>query len=99
MPPTCSSRWCCWPWRSAGGARPIASLWLWLLVAVVPIALALSHPALFVAGGVSLGLAPQVWRRWRSSSLGSLPPVPTGGGRDRFSDSTPSPPGSRSSSH
>ncbi len=50
-------------WRRA----PDRSLWLWLLVAVVPIALALSHPALFMAGGVSLGLTPQVWRRGRSS--------------------------------
>ena len=48
--------------------EPDRSLWLWLLVAVVPVALALSHPALFIAGGVSLSLAPQVWRRRRLST-------------------------------
>ena len=39
--------------------------WLWALAAVVPVALGLSHPAVFVAGGISLGLAPAVWRARR----------------------------------
>ncbi len=34
---------------------------LWVLVLVAPVALAASHPAAFVAGGVSLGLAGAVW--------------------------------------
>ncbi len=37
-------------------------LWIWTLTAVVPVALAISHPAVFVAGGIALGLAPAVWR-------------------------------------
>jgi hypothetical protein len=50
-------RWRRTPERSSG---------LWLLVAAAPLALALSHPALFIAGGVSAGLAVPVWkaRRW-----------------------------------
>jgi hypothetical protein len=36
--------------------------WLWVLVPVAPIALAASHPAAFVAGGVSLGLVGSVWK-------------------------------------
>jgi hypothetical protein len=44
---------------------PERPLWLWMLAAVVPGALALSHPVLFIAGGVSLGLAPEVWRQRR----------------------------------
>jgi Dolichyl-phosphate-mannose-protein mannosyltransferase len=37
--------------------------WLWLLVAVVPLAIWLSYPAVFVAGGVGLAL---VWPAWKS---------------------------------
>jgi hypothetical protein len=48
-------------WRRAPGR----TIWLWLLVGVVPIAVALSHPAVFVAGGVSLGLAAPIWARRR----------------------------------
>jgi hypothetical protein len=48
-------------WRAA----PERSLWLWLLVAAAPVAIALSHPALFIAGGVSLGLAGSVWKERR----------------------------------
>jgi hypothetical protein len=36
--------------------------WLWILVPLAPMALAASHPAAFVAGGVSLGLAGPVWK-------------------------------------
>lgn len=36
--------------------------WLWLLAALVPLTLSLSHPAVFVAGGLALGLAWPVWR-------------------------------------
>ncbi|MGP0064243.1 MAG: glycosyltransferase family 39 protein [Isosphaeraceae bacterium] len=40
--------------------------WLWMLVAFTPIALASSYPAVLVAGGIGLALAPSVWRarRW-----------------------------------
>lgn len=44
-------------WRSPGRAA-----WLWALAAAAPVALAGSHPAVFVAGGVGLGLAPAVVR-------------------------------------
>jgi hypothetical protein len=43
-----------------------ASGWLWVLSAVAPVALLMSNPAVFVAGGVGLGLLVPVWktRRW-----------------------------------
>lgn len=44
-------------WRS-----PRRAVWLWALAAAAPVALAGSHPAVFVAGGVGLGLAPAVVR-------------------------------------
>ncbi|MCA1685678.1 MAG: hypothetical protein LC745_06760, partial [Planctomycetia bacterium] len=44
-------------WRSPG-----RSAWLWALAATVPVALAASHPSVFVAGGVGLALAPAVVR-------------------------------------
>jgi hypothetical protein len=49
-------------WRRA----PERSRWLWVIAAASPVAIALSHPALFIAGGVSLSLAAPVWkqRRW-----------------------------------
>ena len=47
-------------WRS-----PSRAGWLWVLVAVVPMALALSHPAVFVAGGIVLGLAVPAWKTGR----------------------------------
>ncbi|HVX64473.1 MAG TPA: hypothetical protein VHC19_27870 [Pirellulales bacterium] len=42
--------------------RPQQRRWLWLLAAVTPVALALSYPALFVAGGLSLFIAYELWR-------------------------------------
>lgn len=42
---------------------PEQNRWLWGLVAAVAPALGLSHPAVFVAGGVSLGLAGTAWNR------------------------------------
>ena len=40
--------------------------WLWLLVGFAPIALASSYPAVFVAGGIAVALAPCIgkMRRW-----------------------------------
>ena len=52
-------------WRS----RPGQDRWLWALVAAVPLALGLSHPAVFVAGGISLGLARMVWNARRAGAL------------------------------
>ncbi len=49
--------------------RPDHVRWLWALTAAVPVALALSHPAVFVAGGFSLGLAGAVWRERRRALL------------------------------
>jgi len=42
------------------------SRWLWILLALLPAGLALSNPAVFVAGGLVIGLARPVWRsgRW-----------------------------------
>lgn len=45
--------------------RPERVGWLWALAAAVPVSLALSHPAVFVAGGVSVALLPLVWRSGR----------------------------------
>ena len=42
-------------WRA-----PERAGWMWGLAAVSPIAIALSHPAVFVAGGIMLGLFPSV---------------------------------------
>jgi hypothetical protein len=39
--------------------------WLWALAAAAPVAVALSHPAIFVAGGIAAGLAPAVARTAR----------------------------------
>jgi len=50
---TLAFRW----WREPGRAR-----WAWSLAAVAPIALALAHPAVFVAGGIGLAMAPTAWR-------------------------------------
>jgi hypothetical protein len=50
-------------WRRPGDDR-----WLWLLALCVPLCLALSHPAVFVAGGISLGLAGMVWRTERTAA-------------------------------
>jgi hypothetical protein len=50
-------------WRKPQRAR-----WLWVLAAMSPIVLALSHPAIFVAAGVALGLAPAV-RRTRQRAV------------------------------
>ncbi len=38
-------------------------LWLWLLVALTPLAILLSYPAVFVAGGVSVAAAWVLWRQ------------------------------------
>ncbi len=36
--------------------------WLWILTGLIPLALVLSHPAIFVAGGISLGIGGAIWR-------------------------------------
>lgn len=42
-----------------------SSRWLWVLSAVVPILVAISYPAVFVAGGISLALASRALRSGR----------------------------------
>ncbi len=52
---------------------PESSRWWWALTALVPILVALSYPAVFVAGGISLALAPAALRsRQRRVRLGFL---------------------------
>ena len=45
---------------------------MWALAAVAPIAIALSHPAVFVAGGIMLGLLPSVVRAETTGGLDRL---------------------------
>jgi hypothetical protein len=44
-----------------------SSVWLWALVGLAPLAQFLSNPAVFVAGGIGIGLIVPAWRtgRWR----------------------------------
>jgi len=49
--------------------RPQQVRWLWALAGAVPLSLALSNAAVFVAGGVGLGLAYPVWRERSRRSL------------------------------
>lgn len=51
-------------WSASGKAR-----WLWGLAALTPIAFCFSFPAVFVAGGVSLGLLPFLIGRFRKGDL------------------------------
>jgi 4-amino-4-deoxy-L-arabinose transferase-like glycosyltransferase len=59
---------------------PQRARWLWAFAATAPVAIGLSHPAIFVAAGTILGLAPavvmsrrrEVWIAYAMSSLGSL---------------------------
>jgi hypothetical protein len=43
-------------WRK----NPEQTGWLWMLPAAAPIALAISHPAIFIAGGIAVGLLPAI---------------------------------------
>ena len=51
-------------WREPGQSR-----WPWALAAFVPVAVGLSHPAIFVAGGVALAMAPTAWKGRRLETL------------------------------
>ena len=51
--------------RRMATRSPASSRWLWILAAVVPVLVAVSYPAVFVAGGIGLALAPQVLRSGR----------------------------------
>jgi hypothetical protein len=42
--------------------RPERTRWLWALAAAAPLTLSLSHPVVFMAGAVSLGLAVKLWK-------------------------------------
>ena len=44
---------------------PERTRWLWMMVGFTPIALAASYPAVLVAGGIGLALAPSIWRTQR----------------------------------
>ena len=48
--------------------RPERTIWLWSLAAVIPLALTLSYPAVFVGGAVSLGLFRPVYRSPRHNT-------------------------------
>jgi hypothetical protein len=48
---------------------PHQRCWLWILAAAVPLALGLSHPAVFVAGGITLALAVKVWSLRQSGTI------------------------------
>ena len=50
---------------------PERARWMWASAAVAPIAMALSHPAIFVAGGIAAGLAPAVVKAETQASSGS----------------------------
>jgi hypothetical protein len=43
--------------------RPDRTRWLWCLAALVPLAILASLPSVFIAGAVTLALAPGVWKR------------------------------------
>lgn len=43
--------------------EPRQTRWLWALTAAMPIAIGLSYPAVFVAGGVSLAIFVDLWKR------------------------------------
>ena len=49
--------------------RPQEARWLWALAGIVPLCLALSNPAVFVAGGIGLGLAYPVWNHANRRNL------------------------------
>ena len=59
---------------------PQRARWLWALAVTAPVAIGLSHPAIFVAAGIIFGLAPavvlarrrEVWIAYAMSSLSSL---------------------------
>jgi hypothetical protein len=44
---------------------PRSNRWWWVLVAIAPILIALSYPAVFIAGGIGLALAPAALRSGR----------------------------------
>ena len=43
--------------------NPARTRWLWLLSTAAPFAVGLSFPAVFIAGGISLGILKAVWER------------------------------------
>lgn len=54
-------------WKAPGQTR-----WLWWLIGLAPLALAVSFPAAFVCGGVSLGIA---WSLWQSRTIFKAQPA------------------------
>jgi len=47
--------------------KPESSRWLWIAAAAMPVFLGVSYPAVFVAGGIGLALAPTILRRGPTS--------------------------------
>lgn len=45
--------------------KPERPLWLWIMAVASPIAVGLSYPAIFIVGGVGIGLLAMVWRSKR----------------------------------
>ncbi len=56
-------------WRERESERTV---WLWRLAAVSPLAVAVSHPSIFVALGIALGLLPAALKRSRRATLAAL---------------------------
>lgn len=52
-------------WRAS---PRLAGRWLLALTCAVPVAIAVSYPAVFVAGGVSIFMAAEMWRQWCGGS-------------------------------
>jgi hypothetical protein len=52
--------------------RPGQRRWTWALAAVAPLAVGFSYPAVFVAGGVAMALAVDLWQR---KDLRGIPPL------------------------
>ncbi len=61
----------CHPGNSTGETPVAPNRWLWAMAVLVPVAVVLSYPVVFIAGGVSLFVAYVLWRR--GGSTGWMP--------------------------
>ncbi len=69
MPSTSAWGRCAVPWRVEWLKRPERTGWLWGLAVATPVAMWVSYPAAFVAGGTALALLPGVLRRASASTV------------------------------